>query len=108
MATSKAYFEFIREQLSKLDEVSFRAMMGEYIVYFRDKIAGGLYDDRFLIKPTEAAKSFMENVEYDIPYEGAKPMLVVDNVDNRDYLKQLFKAMYDELPAPKPKKAKKK
>ena len=104
MASSKEYLDFILEQLSELDDVSHRAMMGEYIVYYRGKIVGGIYDDRFLVKPTKSAAAMMPDADMDRPYEGAKKMLLVDNVDNRDFLRNLLEAMYDELPAPKKKK----
>ena len=104
MASSKEYLDFIMDQLSGLDEVSHRAMMGEYIIYYRGKIVGGIYDDRFLVKPTKSAKAMMPEVDLEVPYEGAKEMLLVDNVENRDFLKDLLEAMYDELPAAKKKK----
>ena len=78
--------------------------MGEYIVYYRGKIVGGIYDDRFLVKPVKAAISLMPDLSYELPYEGAKEMLLVDNVDSKNFLSQLFNAMYDELPTPKKKK----
>ena len=106
MASSKGYLDYILEQLSALDEVSYRAMMGEYIIYYRGKIVGGIYDDRFLVKPVKSAIRYMTNAEYESPYDGAKEMLIVDDVDNRAYLESLFTAMYDELPSPKPKKRK--
>ena len=104
MASSKEYLEFIMDQLSGLDEVSHRAMMGEYIIYYRGKIVGGIYDDRFLVKPTKSAKAKMPEAEMEVPYEGAKEMLLVDEVENRDFLRDLLEAMYDELPAAKKKK----
>ena len=104
MASSKEYLEFIMDQLSGLDEVSHRAMMGEYIIYYRGKIVGGIYDDRFLVKPTKSAKAMMPEADLEVPYEGAKEMLLVDNVENRDFLRDLLEAMYDELPAVKKKK----
>lgn len=104
MASSKEYLDFILEQLSELDEVSYRAMMGEYIIYYRGKIVGGIYDDRFLIKPTKSAVAMMPNADTELPYEGAKEMLLVDDVDNKEFLRGLFEAMYDELPSPKKKK----
>ena len=106
MPSSKSYFEFIQEQLSGLDEVTYRAMMGEYIIYYRGRIAGGIYDDRLLVKPTKSAKALMPTAEYELPYKGAKAMLMVDNVDDRAFLEELFRAMYDDLPAPKAKKGK--
>ena len=104
MASSKAYLDFILEQLSESDDVTYRAMMGEYIIYYRNKIVGGIYDDRFLVKPTKSAMLMMPNADMEVPYEGAKEMLLVDDVDNREFLKDLLEAMYDELPAPKKKK----
>lgn len=104
MASSKAYLDFILEQLSELEEITYRAMMGEYIVYYRGKIIGGIYDDRLLVKPVKSAISLMPETNYELPYEGAKEMLLVEDVDTKEYLKNLFIAMYDELPAPKKKK----
>ena len=104
MASSKEYLEFVLEQLSGLEDVSYRAMMGEYIIYYRGKIVGGIYDDRFLVKPVKAAVAMMPDAELEVPYEGAKEMLLVDNVDDKELLCSLLEAMYDELPAPKKKK----
>ena len=101
MASSKEYADFIIEQLAGLDEITTRKMMGEYILYYREKIIGGIYDNRFLVKPTKSALAKMPDASLALPYEGAKPMLLVDNVDNRDFLKELISAMYDELPKPK-------
>lgn len=104
MASSKEYLDFILEQLSDLEEITYRAMMGEYIIYYRGKIVGGIYDDRLLVKPVNSAISLMPNAIYELPYAGAKEMLLVDDVDNKDFLSKLFDAMYDELPAPKKKR----
>ena len=104
MASSKEYLDYILEQLSELEEITHRAMMGEYILYYRGKIVGGIYDDRLLIKPVKSAISLMPDATYELPYEGAKEMLFVDDVDNKDFLTQLFNAMYEELPNPKKKK----
>ncbi len=104
MASSKEYLDFIMEQLSEAENVSYRAMMGEYIIYFRGKVAGGVYDDRFLVKPTASAVKMMPDARFELPYEGAKEMLLVDNVDDREFLKNLLEAMYDELPEPKTKR----
>ncbi len=106
MASSKEYLEFILGQLSELEEITYRAMMGEFIIYYRGKIVGGIYDDRLLVKPVKSAISYMPTAPYELPYEGAKEMLLVDEVDNKDFLTGLFHAMYDELPASKPKKKK--
>ncbi|MBQ3463663.1 MAG: TfoX/Sxy family protein [Clostridia bacterium] len=104
MASTKEYLEFILEQLSNLEEISYRAMMGEYIIYYRGKVVGGIYDDRFLIKPTKSAVNMMPNADMELPYEGAKEMLLVDDIENREFLRELLEAMYEELPAPKKKK----
>ena len=104
MASSKEYLDFILEQISGLEHVTYRAMMGEFIIYYRGKIVGGIYDDRFLVKPTKSALEMMPDADREIPYEGAKEMLLVDNVDNREFLAELLTAMYEELPAPKKKK----
>lgn len=101
MASSREYLEFILEQLSGLESVTYRGMMGEYIIYYRGKIIGGIYDDRFLVKPVKAALAMMPDADREIPYEGAKEMLLVDNVDNREFLTDLLTAMYEELPKPK-------
>lgn len=106
MASSKDYLAFIMDQLSLLDDVSYRAMMSEYIIYYRGKVIGGIYDDRFLVKDTKAARNLMPDAELELPYEGAKEMTLVDEVDNREFLRDLFDAMYPELPSPKPKKKK--
>jgi len=103
MASSKEYLEYILNQLSDLDDISYRAMMGEYIIYYRSKIIGGIYDDRFLVKPVKAAVAMMPDADRELPYEGAKAMLLVDDVENKEFLKELLETMYAELPAPKKK-----
>ena len=97
MASSKEYLQFILGQLSELEEINYRAMMGEFILYYRGKIVGGIYDDRLLIKPVSSAISYMPTISYELPY---------DEVDSKQFLTGLFKAMYEELPAPKPRKRK--
>ena len=104
MASSKEYLGFIMDQLSELEDVSYKAMMGEYIIYYHRKVVGGIYDDRFLVKPTKSAAAMMPNADRELPYEGAKEMLLVDNVDNKRFLGELLNAMYVELPAPKGRK----
>ena len=103
MASSKEYLDFILEQVSELDNVSYKAMMGEFIIYYKGKIIGGIYDDRLLVKPVQSAINYMPNAVYELPYDGAKEMLLVDEVDNKEFLIGLFDAVYDDLPAPKPK-----
>ncbi len=104
MASSKEFLSFVLEQLSELEEVTYRAMMGEYIIYYKGKVIGGIYDDRFLVKPTESAIALMPSATLELPYEGAKEMLSVSEIDNKEFLADLFNAMYDELPKPKVKK----
>ena len=104
MASSKDYLDYILDQLSDLDDISYRAMMGEYIIYYRGKVVGGIYDDRFLVKPAKSAETMMPAADRELPYEGAKEMLLVDNVEDRAFLCELLEAMYDELPAPKKRK----
>ena len=106
MASSKEYLEFILGQLSELEEITYRTMMGEFIIYYHEKVVGGIYDDRLLVKPVKSAISFIPTASYELPYEGAKEMLLVDEVENKEILTGLFNAMYEELPAPKPKKKK--
>lgn len=104
MPSTKKYLEYILEQLSLLDDVSYRFMMGEYILYYKGRILGGIYDDRFLVKPVKAAKALMPNAVFELPYEGAKEMMLVDNLEEKDFLKELVSAMYDELSEPKRRK----
>ena len=92
------------DQLSGLEEISYRAMMGEYIIYYRKKIVGGIYDDRFLVKPVKSAMSMMSDAKMEMPYDGAKEMILVEDIENREFLKELFEAMYDELPSPRKRK----
>ena len=106
MASRKEYVEFVLEQLSEAGDVSSRAMMGEYVIYYRGKVVGGIYDDRFLVKPVEAAVSLMPEAEYEIPYQGAKEMLLVVHLEDRSFLKKLMESMYEQLPEPKKKKKK--
>ena len=105
MPSSKEYLDFILEQLSDLEDVSWRAMMGEYLLYYRGRIFGGIYDDRFLVKPTPSAGAMMPDAAMEAPYPGAKELLLVDNVENRAFLRALVDAMFEELPAPKKKKS---
>lgn len=104
MASGKEYLHFILEQLSDLNKVSYRSMMGEFILYYRGKIVGGIYDDRLLVKKTRSALELMPEAICNLPYEGAKEMLLVEEVDSKAFLTNLFKVMYDELPLPKQKR----
>ena len=100
MPSTETYRDFVLDQLSGLDEITHRKMMGEYLLYYRGKLFGGIYDDRLLLKPTEAAKAALPDAPYETPYEGAKPMLVADT-DDSEHLVTTVQAMYEELPAPK-------
>jgi len=104
MASSKVYLEFVLEQLGELDEISHKSMMGEYILYYRGKIIGGIYDDRFLVKPVKAAVKLMPEAEMQLPYDGAKPMLLVERVNDKAFLKELICAMYSQLSSATKKK----
>lgn len=107
MATSKDYINFISDQLSGLEGIVCRSMMGEYIIYYKGKIAAYVCDNRLLVKPVEAAKTYIPDGIYEPPYEGAKDMLLVENVDSAEYLRGLFEVIYEELPVPKKKKREK-
>lgn len=107
MATSKDYLNFILGQLSGLEDITCRSMMGEYIIYYRGKIAAYVCDNRLLVKPVQAAEDYVPGAVHEPPYEGAKDMLLVEDIDSVDFLTGLFEAMYEELPEPKPKKRKK-
>ena len=104
MASSRDYLEFVLDQLSALDDISYKAMMGEFIIYYQGKIVGGIYDDRLLVKPLPSVVSLMPNAPRELPYEGAKPMLLVEDIDDREFLCGLLNAMAEELPAPKKKR----
>ena len=104
MPSSKEYLNFILEQLSELEDITCKPMMGEFLIYYRGKLVGGIYDDRLLVKPVKSALSYLPQAEYSFPYEGAKEMLLVDNVDDKAFLTGLFEAIYDDLPMPKIKK----
>ncbi len=98
MPSSEEYLNFILEQLSDLNNITYRAMMGEFLLYYNNKLVGGIYDDRLLIKPIKKVKEYMTNIHYEKPYEGAKEMLLVDNVDDKEYLNKIFDILYDNLP----------
>ena len=104
MASTEEYLNFILEQLSELNDITYRAMMGEYIIYYKGKIIGGIYDNRFLVKPTKSALAMMPNADKEFPYKGAKEMLLVDNLEDKEFLRELVDSMYSELSAPKKRK----
>ncbi len=104
MASDKEYLDFILDQLSLSDGITFRPMMGEYIIYCRGKVIGGIYDNRFLVKPVKSAREMMPDADLELPYEGGKEMLLVDNVEDREFLALLTGKLYDELPVPKSRK----
>ncbi len=104
MSTTSGYFNFISEQLSLAENVSYRKMMGEYIIYSNGKVVGGIYDDRLLIKPTNSARSMMPDALLEEPYDGAKPMILVDNTDDKEFLAELLSAVEKEIPDRKKRK----
>ena len=104
MASSKEYLEFIMDQLSASDEITYRPMMGEYILYCQGKVIGGIYDDRFLVKPTKSALALMPDAHPELPYHGAKEMLLVENVEDSEFLQNLVESICSDLPEPKKKK----
>lgn len=106
MGSSKEYLEYVLDQLSDLDGITYRAMMGEYIIYYHEKIIGGIYDDRFLVKPVKSAMEMMPDAPMELPYEGAKEMILIDDLDDREFLKELLEAMHEELPAPRKRRKK--
>lgn len=103
MASGKEYLNFVLDSLSGIDNISYRAMMGEYVLYYRGKIFGGIYDDRLLIKPINSAMRLMPDAPREKPYEGGKEMLLAENIDDKAWLSELVLAMYEELPAPRKK-----
>lgn len=101
MASTKDYLDYVLEQLSGLDEISCRAMMGEYILYYKGKVFDGIYDNRFLVKITTSAKALMPNAPLELPYDGAKEMLLVEDIEDKQFLAELLNSMVDELSLPK-------
>ena len=95
MASTKSYRDFIIEQLSLLDDITCKSMMGEYLLYYKSTLFGGIYDDRFLVKTVESNKKY--NMEEVIPYPNAKPMYLVEDVDNMDILKEIVLDTYNDL-----------
>ncbi|MGN0468401.1 MAG: TfoX/Sxy family protein [Acutalibacteraceae bacterium] len=104
MASSKEYLNYVLDGLSLLEDITYRSMMGEYIIYYRGKIVGGIYDNRFLVKNIKSARALLPDASLEVPYEGAKEMLLVEDADSREFLKNLIEAIYDELHGPKGKK----
>ena len=104
MPSTKEYLDYVLEQLAGAEEIKYRPMMGEYVLYYRDKVFGGIYDDRLLIKPVPAAVKLLPDATMELPYEGAKEMILVEDVDNREFLCELVEAMWDDLPEKKKKK----
>lgn len=103
MASSRDFLDFVLEQLSGLPDISYRAMMGEYIIYYRGKVIGGIYDNRLLIKPMAAAAKILADAPMEIPYDGGRPMIMVTDIENSELLERLFNAVYPELPETKHK-----
>lgn len=101
MASAKDYLDYVLEQLGDAEDITCRAMMGEYILYCQGKVFGGIYDNRFLVKPTKSARALMPDAPLELPYDGAKEMLLVEDIEDKDFLAELLNAMVDELPLPK-------
>ena len=97
MPSTQDYCNFVLDQLSLLSDITTRKMMGEYILYYKGKIFGGIYDNRFLVKPVEAAKKLIPDAPLEIPYPGGKKMLLVEDIDNREFLKTLVESMLSDL-----------
>ena len=104
MASTKDYLEYVLEQLGELSDITYRAMMGEYILFYQGKVIGGIYDNRFLVKPTKSAKEMMPDAPLELTYEGAKEMLLIEDIEDREFLGKLFDKMVGELPVPKKRK----
>ena len=104
MPSSVEYLEFILDQLRGLGDVSHKKMMGEYILYFKGKVVGGIYDNRLLVKDVSSVRPLMQDCRLELPYEGAKPMVAVDDVDDSEFLRRIVEAVYEGLPQPKPKR----
>ena len=105
MSSDREYLDFILDQLSECEDISFRAMFGEYVIYYRSKVIGGIYDNRFLVKNTKSVRALMPEADLEIPYEGAKEMIMVDDPENRALMKELFNALYADLPPARKKKS---
>jgi len=103
MASSREYLEYILDQLSPLKEISYKAMMGEFIIYYQGKIVGGIYDNRFLLKPTASVRRLLPDATFELPYEGAKEMLLVEDPDDQELLCRVLTEMVGELPGPRKK-----
>ena len=103
MPSSRDYLDYVLEQLSEAEGIEWKQMMGEYLLYMQGKLIGGIYDNRLLVKPTKGAQAMMPDAPYELPYEGAKPMLLVEDMENREFLSALCRILYDELPAAKKK-----
>lgn len=106
MPSGKEYLQYAFENLNTIDGISYRPMMGEYVLYYKTKVIGGIYDNRLLVKPTKSAIEFLPDAQQEIPYAGAKPMLLIEDLENHEFLVKLFELMLPDLPAPKNKKKK--
>lgn len=108
MASNKELANYIMDQLSDLGEVRNIPMMGGYVFYYRERIFGGIFENGFLVKLTNASRKYMPDSQPEPPYEGAQNMLPVTILDDREQLQNMVAEMYPELPERKPRKAKKK
>lgn len=105
MATSKEFHDYVLENLRRAGVVSTRKMMGEYLVYFGDRLAGNICDNRLLLKQTEASLRLLPDAEKEYPYKGSKTlMLLVEDFENEGLMRQIIEEMYFQLPEPSQKK----
>lgn len=95
MATTKEYKEYCLEQLNLLDNITYKPMMGEYLIYYKGTLIGGIYDDRLLVKIVEGNKKY--NMIESLPYDGAKPMYLVEDIDNKELIKKIILDTYECL-----------
>ena len=101
MATTKEYRDFILEQLSLLDNITCRSMMGEYLLYYNDILFGGIYDSRLLVKIVESNKKY--GMSEEIPYKGAKLMYMIEDLDDKEKIKEIVQETCKDLPVKKKK-----
>lgn len=97
MASTKEYLEYVLEQLSEVDGLRYRPMMGEYLIYCRNRLVGGVYDDRLLVKPTKSALALLPDAPREEPYPGGRPMLLVTEMENKRLLQRVLEAIADEV-----------
>lgn len=103
MPSTKEFLNYVLDQLNDLEDITYRYMMSEYIIYYKGKIAGGIFDNRLMIKPVKSAIDFIENPIYDIPFDGAKEWILIEDIEDKEFLTELFITIYKDLSFPKKK-----